>query len=203
MPREPRGKFLGAFDVSRETMERLDIYEKILREWSTRLSLVGRKTLDDIWERHFLDSAQLWPWIDSRCVLDIGTGAGFPGMVLAIMGAPDIHLSDNNQQKIAFLHEVAEKTGTAVTIHNSKAESLASHGVEIVTARAVAPLERLLAMASPFFSNGAEGLFLKGRNASAEIGVALRNWNFDLESAPSLTSPESSILHLRRIQPKA
>ena len=185
-------------------MHRLEVYETLLRERTQTLSLVGRATLDMVWERHFLDSAQLWPLITNRTVLDMGTGAGFPGMVLAIMGAPDVHLSENNQQKVAFLKLVAERTETRVVIHNCKAEAL--HGSlfdnSVITARAVAPLADLLQMGRGLFTHGAEGLFLKGRAAVQEVEEARKSWDFDLETTPSFTSPESSILHLTRIRPR-
>ncbi len=193
----------ATYNVSRETIERLNVYHTLLVERSTTLSLVGRATLADAWERHFLDSAQLYPLVLGRgSILDIGTGAGFPGLVLAIMGINPMHLADNNQQKVAFLRDVADATKTLVTIHNVKAEALPKMDTAIVTSRALAPLSTLLAMGAQFHEAGAEGMFLKGRKAHEEVAEARKLWNFDLERLPSLTSPESSILRLRQIRPR-
>ena len=196
-------RLAATYNVSRETMDRLELHHTLLVERSATLSLVGCATLADAWERHFLDSAQLYPLVLGRGgILDIGTGAGFPGLVLAIMGINPMHLADNNQQKVAFLSDVADATKTAVTIHNVKAEALPKMDIAIVTSRALAPLSTLLAMGARFHAAGAEGLFLKGRKAREEVAEARKLWDFDLESLPSLTSPESSILRLRQIRPR-
>ena len=151
--------FAAKFDVSRETIERLIIYERLLQEWGQSLSLVGRATLDDVWHRHFADSAQLFPLMRGPA-LDMGTGAGFPGMVLAIMGIDGTHLCDNNQKKIEFLQEVAFQTGAQVTIHNYKAEAVPDTGFSTITARALAPLDDLLKLTARFFSaRRASGVF--------------------------------------------
>jgi 16S rRNA (guanine527-N7)-methyltransferase len=191
----------GDYGVSRETLERLAIYETLLRERGKTLSLVGRSTLDDVWHRHFLDSAQLWPLLKPDApLLDMGTGAGFPGMVLAIMGARNIHLSDNNQLKAAFLSEVAAATGTTVTIHNCKVEALPALEIDVATARALTDLGRLLALGERFFLKGAVGLFLKGAKANEEVAEARRHWQFSTEIIPSRTSDQSSILRLAGIK---
>jgi 16S rRNA (guanine527-N7)-methyltransferase len=191
----------NTYGVSRETLERLALYETLLQQRGQTLSLVGRSTLTDIWQRHFLDSAQLWPLLDPAArLLDMGTGAGFPGLVLAIMGATGVHLSENNQQKVAFLHEVAAATGTEVTIHNCKVEALPPLPFETITARALSSLDHLFDLGERFFQNGAEGLFLKGGKAADEIAFARRRWDFQLETIPSLTSDQSSILRLAAIK---
>jgi 16S rRNA (guanine527-N7)-methyltransferase len=189
------------YGVSRETIERLAIYEALLQERGRTLNLVGRSTLSDIWQRHFLDSAQLWPLLAPAVpLLDMGTGAGFPGMVLAIMGMTNVHLSDNNQPKAAFLHEVATATGTLVTIHNCKVEALPSLAIGVVTARALTDLTKLLALGERFFAQGATGLFLKGAKADDELASARREWQFSTEIIASRTADQSSILRLAGIK---
>ena len=176
-------------------------------EASSTLSLVGRGTLPDTWKRHFLDSAQLFTLFEGdEAIADIGTGAGFPGMVLAMMGCGHVHLVENNQQKVAFLRKVAHATSTLVTIHNVKAEALPvllpDLQIGCVTSRALAPLTNLLEMSSALFLNGARAVFPKGRNALSEVEAARQNWIFQLETRPSLTSVESSILCLSGIRRK-
>jgi 16S rRNA (guanine527-N7)-methyltransferase len=199
---EAAARLARDYNVSRETMQRLATYHALLLERAPTLSLVGRATLEDAWDRHFRDSAQLFPLVQGQGpVLDIGTGAGFPGMVLAIMGIAPMHLADNNQQKIAFLQDVAAATGTDVTIHNVKAEALPDIEAGIVTSRALAPLADLLVLGSRFFARGATGLFPKGRKAPEEIDEARKRWHFTLETFPSATADESSILRLSAIRP--
>ena len=203
MQHEIKPQLIDLYAVSRETLDRLAIYETLLQEHGQTLSLVGRSTLDNIWQRHFLDSAQLWPCFDVNApLLDMGTGAGFPGLVLAMMGAGDVHLAENNQQKVAFLHEVAKATATKVTIHNCKAEALPPIKFKTITARALSNLDQLLFLGEKFFAKGAEGLFLKGAKADEEIAEARKAWDFSLSVTTSRTSEQSSILHLSRIKRK-
>jgi 16S rRNA (guanine527-N7)-methyltransferase len=190
--------FLTHFpDVSRETIEKLQIYEALLKERGQTLSLVGRSTLDEVWTRHFLDSAQLIKYLDEGAIVDIGTGAGFPGMILAIMTTSNINLVENNQKKIDFLRAVAAATDTPVTLHNVKIEALKPFAVAAVTARAVAPLKDLLRLTAPWLKAGATGLFLKGRNAATELEEAGRAYRFSAETFPSLTAPDSQIVKVK------
>ena len=187
-------QFGQKFGVSRETLERLSIYERLLQDWGKTLSLVSRSTLDDIWNRHFADSAQILPLLRGP-LLDMGTGAGFPGMVLAIMGVKDVHLSDNNQKKIEFLKEVKAQTRCKVTIHNCKSEVVPDHKFGTLTARALAPLDELLKIAAPFFGPKTQAIFLKGRSYEAEVETASHDWSFDCEPRSSLTNADSATCH--------
>ncbi len=196
-----RDAFAAMFDVSRETLARLDIYEAMLRDWGQTLSLVGRATLDDVWDRHFADSAQILPLVKSKGpILDMGTGAGFPGMVLAIMGIENIHLSDNNQKKIEFLQAVAQATGTAVTIHNCKAEAVPNRNFGTITARALASLDELLGIAARFFGPATQGVFLKGKAHPAELEAAQQDWMFTAAITPSLTNADSAIIRITNLE---
>jgi 16S rRNA (guanine527-N7)-methyltransferase len=189
--------------VSRETLERLKLYESLLRKWQPAINLVSAKTLDDVWGRHFLDSAQLHLLIpkETRVLVDLGSGAGFPGLVLAILGVPEVHLVESDTRKAAFLREVARTTGTAVAIHATRIESLTPFPAGVVTARALAPLVNLLKMAHPFMGPGSAAFFLKGQGASDELTEAGRYWKMQAETYESLTDSSGSILSLRNVHP--
>src|SRR6185437_4922838 len=148
----PRAEFLAAFPVSRETEARLARYEEMLIARNQTLSLISGTTADIVWTRHFLDSAQLLPMIPDpeRPVVDIGTGAGFPGLVLAILGLPQVHLIEHNMQKVAFLRSVANALDLSVTIHRKKVEAVKPLVAGTVTARALKPLDQLLGFGRRF-----------------------------------------------------
>ena len=187
--------------VSRETLERLRAYADLLVKWQERINLVGPDTIADLWNRHVLDSAQLYPLIrpEARRLVDLGSGAGFPGLVLAVMGAPDVHLVESDQRKAAFLREAARMTGTTVTILAKRIEQVAPLAADVVTARALAPLGKLLDWAAPHLAPGGECLFLKGRGAEDELTAAAKEWNISASRTPSLTDPGGLVLHLREV----
>lgn len=197
--------------VSRETREALSCYESLLRDWSRAVGLVAPGTLDAVWTRHFRDSAQLGPLMPARAdgrapvVLDIGSGAGFPGLVLAVLAATgagpalDVHLIEANARKCAFLREAARITGARVTVHRARIEEMTPFAVDAITARAVAPLPRLLEMAEGFLSfPGARpvALFLKGRSAHRELTAARKAWKMRVEVIASVTDPEGVVLRI-------
>lgn len=204
-------EFQAASNVSRETMDRLKLYVALLEKWNRRINLVAKDSLADLWRRHVLDSAQLLPLLPPgpagrpRQLVDLGSGAGFPGLVLAILGAGETHLIESDGRKAAFLREAGRETGTAVTIHNHRIEAVAPFPVEVVTARACAPLPRLLGYAAPFLAapgaapggkTSGIGLFLKGRNVDQELTEARERWNMQIERLPSRTDPAAVILRL-------
>lgn len=200
--------FQRAFSVPHETVERLELYAALLRQWQNAVNLVAPATLDEIWSRHFADSAQLPAFAPNALKwLDLGTGAGFPGLVIAIILANhehrSVHLIESNSRKCAFLHEVARRTGVRITLHEGRIEDVARGGrvkdVEVVTARALAPLDRLLGLAEGFFSETTVGLFLKGREAPREIEEAQGRQNFSFRSIPSRVNGEGSIVEVRRV----
>ncbi len=204
-------RFAAHFNVSRETIERLVIYEALLKQWQKGTNLVAPKSLDAIWHRHFADSAQLMTIApDATKWLDLGSGAGFPGLVIAICSANRedslVHLVESNARKCAFCHEVVRETGCSVEIHCERIESLGTTArfddVEYVTARALSPLNDLLALAAPFFSARTTGFFLKGRNAEQELSGAEENWMFEARLHPSVTDAEASIIQVNRLQRK-
>lgn len=201
--------FAEAFKVPRETIHRLTRYAELLAHWQKSTNLVAPSTLPALWSRHFADSAQLAKLApEARLWLDLGSGAGFPGLVVALLnaGTPDfhMHLVEANRKKCAFLAEVARETDARVTVHAMRIEALAEGAdrpiPEIVSARALAPLPQLLELAAPFFGTNTRGLFLKGRDADAEIETARDTWTFDARLHRSLTSADSHILEIANLQ---
>lgn len=198
-PELPRGL---PGDVSRETLMRLERYVALLEAWNPRVNLVARGTLPEVWTRHIADSAQLLALAPAktRSWIDLGSGGGFPGMVCAILAAqtrPDLAftLVDSDRRKCAFLQAVARETGIAAPrIEAARIESLPPRPVDIISARALAPLPTLFEQAARFLHPGTICLFPKGTRADAEIAAAERSWRFMLRRVPSITSPESHIL---------
>ncbi|HMR30755.1 MAG TPA: 16S rRNA (guanine(527)-N(7))-methyltransferase RsmG [Geminicoccaceae bacterium] len=191
----------GLLNVSRETIERLALYLDLLARWQATINLVGASTLADPWRRHVLDSGQLWRFWPggARRLVDLGSGAGLPGLVLAIMGAPEPHLIESDRRKAAFLREAARATGAGVTVHACRIEAAPALRADVVTARALAPLAALLGMAERFVTPATVCLFPKGRGAGAELAQARRDWRIGAEAQPSLSDPEASILVLREV----
>jgi 16S rRNA (guanine527-N7)-methyltransferase len=194
-------EFAQQANVSRETLARLERYAELLKKWNRRINLVGRGTIDDLWRRHMLDSAQLLPLIPDSAgsLVDLGSGAGFPGLVLAICGVENVHLIESDRKKCAFLREVARETATPVTIHNKRIEEIESFQVDIVTSRALAPLPKLLDMAARFAEKHSILLFLKGKHVDRELTDAAKEWNIEADQIPSRTDPEGMILRLEAI----
>jgi 16S rRNA (guanine527-N7)-methyltransferase len=201
--------FAEVFKVPRETIHRLERYADLLGQWQKSTNLVAPSTLPRLWSRHFADSAQIRALApEARLWLDLGSGAGFPGLVVAILqtGLPDfrMHLVDSNHKKCAFLAEVARETKAPVDIHAVRIEQLGecAHSLrpEVVSARALAPLPRLFELASPLFGPGTRGLFLKGREADAEIDTARTTWDFAASLHPSVTAPGSAIVEVTALR---
>jgi 16S rRNA (guanine527-N7)-methyltransferase len=191
------GEFQSLTSVSRETLARLSAYEQLLRKWQKAINLVGPSTLHDPWRRHFLDSAQLLDLIPPARppgLIDLGSGAGFPGLVLAILGLPDVHLVEVDARKCAFLREVARITDTPVTIHPWRIADLPEQVFGIVTARALAPLDKLLDLAMPVAAPGARLLFHKGRTVDRELTTARKRWKLSMTRVASRSDAEGVIL---------
>jgi 16S rRNA (guanine527-N7)-methyltransferase len=187
--------------VSRETHARLARYVDLLREWNARVNLVSRLSLDDAWRRHVLDSAQLFPLIPgkARNLVDLGSGAGFPGLVLAILGAPEVHLIESDVRKCAFLREAARVTETAVAIHACRIEAMAPLPADVITARALAPLTDLLDLAAPFLQPHTMCVFLKGKSAAEELRQARGRWQMKDSIVPSRTDPDASVIIIQKV----
>ena len=199
-PLGPEG-FAAAVPVSRETLARLEAYAALLVLWSARINLVGRETLADPWRRHILDSAQLEPLIPkgARSLVDLGSGAGFPGLVLAILGVPGVELVEADAKKCAFLREAARITGTEATLHQSRIEALPPRVFDVVAARALAPLDRLLGLAAPFLGAASTCLFLKGERVEEELTLARKAWTMAASSSASRSDPRGVVLRLHDV----
>ena len=193
--------FQDATGVSRETLNRLAAYEATLRKWQPKINLVGPSTLPDAWRRHFLDSAQLFPLIPetARVLVDLGSGAGFPGLVLAIMGVPDVHLIESDSRKCAFLREAARVADARVTVHNKRIEAAPAIAADVVTARALAPMNDLLGWAYPFIGNRGVAIFPKGQNVAEELTDTTKYWMMRTERFDSRTDPTGTILRVSGI----
>lgn len=194
--------FAAATGVSRETIERLTTYAALLVKWQARINLVSASTLDELWRRHMLDSAQLVPLLPDRTtsLIDLGSGAGFPGLVLAILGIPEVHLIESDQRKCVFLAEAARAAGVKLVIHNKRIEQLEGLAAGVVTARACAPLDQLLTYAQRFLWHDGKALFLKGAAAEEELAAARKNWQMEVERFPSASDPTGCILRIGQVQ---
>lgn len=200
-PLDPEG-FAALAGVSRETLARLDAYAGLLAQWAARINLVGGSTLDDPWRRHFLDSAQLLPLVPAgaRSLIDLGSGAGFPGLVLAILGVPGVELVESDARKCAFLREAARIAAAPVTVRNARIEAVPAHHAAVVTARGLAPLDRILAYCQRFIGPDTVCLFPKGEQARQELAAAQQSWEFDVTSDASRTDPRGVILCLSGVR---
>ncbi|MFO1152559.1 MAG: 16S rRNA (guanine(527)-N(7))-methyltransferase RsmG [Rhodospirillales bacterium] len=189
------GPLLGLdADIVRRLARHLDL----LRQWQRRINLIGASTLSDPWRRHVLDSAQLLPLLPpgSPRLIDLGSGAGFPGLVLAIAGDAEVTLVDADARKCAFLREAARLSGAHVQILNARIDSLVVEPYPIVTARALAPLERLLALARPLLAANGALLVLKGRGFASELTTAGDRWKMRVATWPSRTDPDGVVARI-------
>ena len=193
-------------DVSRETRERLDAYADLLRKWQPRINLVAPSTVADLWGRHFDDSAQLLPLVPpgTTRIADMGSGGGFPGLVLAILTGIETHLIESDSRKCIFLREAARLTDAPVTVHTKRLEALPSLEADLITARALAPLADLLGYGNrvgrPKDAGGWQGLFLKGESWQNEVDAAQPRYHFTLATTPSRTHPSAMILSIKDVE---
>jgi 16S rRNA (guanine527-N7)-methyltransferase len=195
--------FQASAGVSRETIARLEIYAAELVRWQEKINLIGESTLADLWQRHMLDSAQLLRHLpdEPAPLVDLGSGAGFPGLVLAIAGVADVHLIEADSRKATFLAEVARLTETEVTLHTQRIEHVSPLVAGVVTARALAPLPALLGHAARFSGPSTVGLFHKGRDWRRELTLAREAWTMDTRCEPSTADPESVIMRVENLRP--
>lgn len=198
-----QAQFQSKFNVSRETMERLAQYERLLKKWNPRINLVSSATLSDVWHRHFADSAQLWHHLPEKWArwLDLGSGAGFPGLVGAVFAkeaalGQHVHLVESDHRKCAFLATVARDLELDVTVSTTRIEALPGQNADVITARALAPLEKLLEFSHPHAHKSTVLLFPKGNNHESELTAAQNNWTMVLKTLPSITDSGSVILRI-------
>lgn len=195
--------FAAKTGLSQDSLDRLSIYAAMLEKWTPRINLVAPSTLPTLWERHFLDSAQLWRMAPgtARSWMDLGSGGGFPGLVIAMIAksdSPDLHVTlvESDQRKATFLRSVSRETETPVTVLAERIESITAERQDVVSARALAPLNDLLGYAETLLKPDGIALFPKGENHESEITASLANWTFSLHKEPSESSPNSAILSI-------
>jgi 16S rRNA (guanine527-N7)-methyltransferase len=206
-----RKRALALVHVSRETEERLDRFVALLLQWQAKTNLISPTTMPTIWTRHIADSLQLLPIAPhARTWVDVGPGAGFPGLVIAIALAgtegSEVHLVEGNAKKSAFLREAARLLDIPAIVHTARIEKFAhafGRPVDVVSARALAPLCRLLGLVHPLLKTGAQGLFPKGQDVDAELTLASKYWNMQTQLIPSKTNARSYIVVVRGLTKRA
>jgi 16S rRNA (guanine527-N7)-methyltransferase len=188
--------FQTATGVSRETLTRCKTFVDLLVDWNTRMNLIARSTVAHVWHRHMLDSAQIKDHLPAgtETLVDLGSGAGFPGLVLAILGVPNVHLVESTGKKAAFLRAAADATGVSVTIHNDRIEAIKPFEADVVTARALAPLDKLIAYGHRFAGPRTCHIYLKGQHVVDELTDAHKIWKMQVDRKPSTTDPRGSVL---------
>ena len=188
-------------NVSRETSERLDRFEATLRRWNRRINLVGDRTLADLTARHIDDSLQLVALLPpSGRIVDLGSGAGFPGLIVALATGRHVTLVEADRRKAAFLQEAGRATEAPVTVIARRVEASGLVDVDVVLARALAPLPLLLTLASPLLRRDGVCLFLKGARAASELTEAEARWQMEVLRHPSATAPDGCILEIRSLR---
>ena len=203
---EPFGptEFAAASNVSRETLARLKAYVGLLGEWNARHNLVSKTSLDEVWQRHIWDSSQLAPLVPpgAKTLADLGSGAGFPGLVLALMleGRVSVTLFESIRKKAEFLRAAGERLHLAVDVRNQRIEEAGQGPFDVLTARACAPLPELLEYAQHLAGPQTACLFLKGQNVGVELTEAYKFWRMDVRQHPSLTHPFGVILEIRDLR---
>jgi 16S rRNA (guanine527-N7)-methyltransferase len=197
---------VGGLSVSRETIASLRALEAEVRRWTPVVNLVSRGSVDDLWGRHIADSAQIFRFCpgDARRWLDLGSGGGFPGLVVATLAQelqPDLRVTlvEADQRKAVFLRQTAQKLGLDVRVLAERIESLPPQGADVVSARALAPLADLLDLAAPHLKPDGIALFPKGARHAEEIAAARAAWIFDHDCLPSVSDPDAALLILRKV----
>ena len=196
-------EFIAETGVSRETAVRFDVWRAVLEKWSGRINLVGPKTLNDFWRRHALDSIQVMDAmpVDAVKVADLGSGAGFPGLAIAIAAAGkgldlDVHLIEANNKKAAFLREAVRACGAPAVVRAERIEDVRGEAFDVVTARALAPLTQLFECAESLWKENTVGVFLKGRDVEVELADAAESWRFQFDLRPSRSDPDGRIVRI-------
>ncbi|MCH2273409.1 MULTISPECIES: 16S rRNA (guanine(527)-N(7))-methyltransferase RsmG [Thalassospira] len=198
--------FEADLNVSRETLDRLGLYADLVVKWQPRINIVGASTAEDVWARHLQDSAQLWSYLNevvgSGKIVDFGSGAGFPGIVLAILGANDVTLMESNTKKTVFLLEAARVCGVLAQtkIARERIETAAPREADVITARAFAPLPRLLELGQRHLKPDGYYVLLKGRAFEDELAEArAAGWTFTVTTHASLVDPEGVVMILQGV----
>jgi len=189
-------------NVSRETKEKLLQYVSLLEKWNNSINLIAPSTVPDIWNRHIEDSLQIIPLLpkEKSNIIDIGSGAGLPGVVISLCSEHNVTMVDSDQKKALFLTETRRRLGASYDVFRDRIENIDGQTYDIVTSRACANLTKLLELSENFLEEKSYCLFHKGKNYSKEIEDAEKKWSFALEVIPSITDNEAAILKLTNIQ---
>jgi 16S rRNA (guanine527-N7)-methyltransferase len=184
-------------------LARLEGFAGLLAKWQRSINLVAAGTLPDLWRRHMLDSAALFPLIPAgaRSLVDLGSGAGFPGLVLAIMGVPEVYLIDSDARKCAFLTEAARRLVPAVKVHRGRIDAITPIPADVVTARALAELDKLLSYSKRFLKPDGVCLFLKGQHFEDELTRARQTWRMTVGVFPNPADSSGKILQIKDLGP--
>jgi len=196
-------QFKELFNLDSEVIAKLLTFEELLIEWNKKINLVAGSTLSNIWWRHILDSAQtikLFP-ANSSVLIDFGSGAGFPGLVFSILGFPEVHLVESNGKKVKFLSYVIDRLNLKTVVHHTRMESLKPFNVDIITARAVAPLDKLIKLSYSFVNDKNVQIYLKGESFQNEIDKAKKLWEIDLLTYKSITNQNARLLKIFKCLP--
>lgn len=197
---------LAQFDVSRETLERLEVFEQVIRKWNPKINLVSKNSLNDLWSRHILDSIQVF-----RCApenirhwVDIGSGGGFPGVIVGILCADEspetkVTLIESDQRKCAFLRNAARECGVSIQVVSGRIEAVEPQDADVLSARALADLSDLLAFSERHLSENGLAIFPKGETWKKEVDNSQAQWSFDLETVKSQTEPSAVILKIKGV----
>ena len=205
---DDKARALALVSVSRETEARLDILVDALLRWQSKVNLVAPSTLPELWTRHIADSLQLLALApQARVWADLGSGGGFPGMPIACALAEQtgakVHLVESNGKKAAFLRAAVRATAAPAVVHQERIEKFGetcAEAVQVVTARALAPLKTLCVQAFPFVAKGAIAMFPKGQDVEAELTDAAKYWRLQASRVPSRTSPDGSVVVIRALE---
>ncbi|WP_456315934.1 16S rRNA (guanine(527)-N(7))-methyltransferase RsmG [Roseococcus pinisoli] len=192
----------GTLDVPRETEARLRAYLALLQSWNARINLVAQAPEEQLWRRHILDSWQLLPLLPDGVLADLGSGGGLPGIVIAIGREQETHLVESDRRKSAFLIEASRALGLRhVTVHPARIEAARLPAIQVVTARALAPLKLLVPQAARFLAPDGIAVFPKGRSVDAELTEVAPHWFMQVERFQSRTDDQATILRLSEIRP--
>lgn len=196
--------FSDVLGVSRETCKKLEEYVSLLLAWQKKINLVSRETIDNVWLRHIWDSAQLSLSVIEKnySIIDLGSGAGLPGVVLSILGYSNLTLVESNSKKTAFLKTVKRKLGLDYQVAECRIEELGEIQADVVISRALASLNLLLSYSFNFLTQETQFVFLKGKDYQREIAEAQKNWSFQVDSKQSITSAEGRVLILSGVRRK-
>jgi 16S rRNA (guanine527-N7)-methyltransferase len=190
-------------DLQKSSIINLEDFVLLLLKENQNYNLIGKSTIEDIWNRHILDSAQLLKYIDNKNLkcADFGTGSGFPGIILSMLGLKEIHLIEKSFRKCEFLRKAKLLSPNRVFVYQAKLEELKAIEFDVICSRALAPLDELMSYGNLFLRKNGYCLFLKGKKLEDEIGLAKKDWKFDYEIFPSLSSEEGKIIKIYNIKP--